>query len=509
MTEVASRRLIAGLYALPIVCAALAAAFYSQFLLTHDSSWYLIATRKFLEGQRLYLDIIEINPPLNFYLTVPALVLADIIQISDTLSYTLFYCALAGASTLWAARLLERSDLANGDRLLFLVVGLVGLFLLPISEFTQREHIMLIFALPYFYLSIIGRDRASIGVFEQFAMGLVAALGLALKPYFLLIPLALLLAGPSREIFKRAFFPANLGLALGLVLYALFVLVFHFEYFTQIVPIATRVYGDFGLSWQTVLFRSEAVALFFLVLLVLWTRNSLDQVGRSLVAGTLGALAVYLIQFKGWNYQALPFSFFTALSALWIAHSRRSFARRETAVLFLVMGAVIFAIGPQLKRGPYDTKMVSPFASFIEAPAPRILVYSTNVSAGFPFTNAVGGQWSSRFPAQWLIPGALIGLQETECGAKPKTCNDLTGILGAARDANTEDFLRNRPDYVFADERKNKSYFGGLAFNYIDFMKDDPRFAQAWSNCRRIGAVERFQYGVWRCDTAKISEPAE
>lgn len=255
--------------------------------------------------------------------------------------------------------------------------------------------------------------------------------------------------------------------------------------------------------------RSEAVALFFLVLLVLWTRSSLDQVSRRLVAGALGALAVYLVQFKGWNYQTIPFSFFAALSALWIAHSRRSFARRKTAALFLVMGAVIFAIAPQLARGPYDTKMVSPFASFIEAPAPRILVYSTNVSAGFPFTNAVGGHWSSRFPAQWFIPGALIGLRETECGAKPETCNELTGIIGTARDANTEDFLRNRPEYVFVDERKNKSYFGGLAFDYIDFMKEDPRFARAWSNCRRIGAVERFQYGVWRCDTPKISEPAE
>ncbi|MEZ5870179.1 MAG: hypothetical protein R3D46_17950 [Defluviimonas denitrificans] len=35
-------------------------------------------TRDWLEGARLYVDIFEVNPPLNFYLTVPPLILSDL-----------------------------------------------------------------------------------------------------------------------------------------------------------------------------------------------------------------------------------------------------------------------------------------------------------------------------------------------------------------------------------------------------------------------------------------------
>ncbi|MCA9170349.1 MAG: hypothetical protein KDB23_21875, partial [Planctomycetales bacterium] len=46
-----------------------AAIFYPMATLNHDSSWYLIATRMWLDGAQLYQDVMETNPPLAFYLT--------------------------------------------------------------------------------------------------------------------------------------------------------------------------------------------------------------------------------------------------------------------------------------------------------------------------------------------------------------------------------------------------------------------------------------------------------
>ena len=34
--------------------------------MNHDTSWLLEATRRWVEGGRLYVDIVEINPPLIF-----------------------------------------------------------------------------------------------------------------------------------------------------------------------------------------------------------------------------------------------------------------------------------------------------------------------------------------------------------------------------------------------------------------------------------------------------------
>ena len=60
--------------ALLVVASAL---FYPQHDLSHDASWYLIATQKFFSGAELYSDIYEINPPLAFYLTIPSLYISN------------------------------------------------------------------------------------------------------------------------------------------------------------------------------------------------------------------------------------------------------------------------------------------------------------------------------------------------------------------------------------------------------------------------------------------------
>ena len=68
-----------------LILAAGAAAFtfYGAQHLNHDSSWYLVATRKWLAGATLYRDVMEINPPLAFFLTAPGLWLADALAIGD------------------------------------------------------------------------------------------------------------------------------------------------------------------------------------------------------------------------------------------------------------------------------------------------------------------------------------------------------------------------------------------------------------------------------------------
>ena len=35
--------------------------------INHDTAWYLYATRAWLDGAQLYVDIVEVNPPLSFY----------------------------------------------------------------------------------------------------------------------------------------------------------------------------------------------------------------------------------------------------------------------------------------------------------------------------------------------------------------------------------------------------------------------------------------------------------
>ena len=55
--------------------------------LNHDSAWYLDATSRWLNGAALYRDIIEVNPPLAFFLTAPALWLSGITGLAPVAVY--------------------------------------------------------------------------------------------------------------------------------------------------------------------------------------------------------------------------------------------------------------------------------------------------------------------------------------------------------------------------------------------------------------------------------------
>ena len=483
-------------YALPILAAVLAAAFYSRFWLSHDDSWYLIATRKFIEGARLYVDVMEVNPPLNFYLTAPALYLADLSGLSDTVAYVLQVCVLGGLSGLWLTRVVLRSDLDRREQAALVAVGLIGLFLLPISEFAQREHLLLVFALPYFMLLVVGPDRIAIGRAEQFAIGLAGMLGLALKPHFLLIPAAIAIVGPWRGLPRRMFAPANLGLAAGLLAYALFTLAAHPEYFSGILGVASKIYGAFGRSTFSVLARWETVAV---VLFALYVRGRLagDATAQRLSAATGAAFLAYLAQFKGWNYHLIPFDFFIGATVVWIAVHAPAPRSGKLARGATAAAIVACTLGVQLERGPYDPVSTRAFAPFIERKGETIMVYSTNVSAAFPFVNAVEGTWASRYPAQWTIPGAYRELQSPRCLESGDPCAEYRRILEDTRVADTEDLVRYRPDLVFVEVRENKSYFGGVPFDFLVFLKEDPSFAREWAHYRKVGSVGKV-VDVWR-----------
>lgn len=470
--------------------------FYPQFWLSHDSSWYLVATRMFLDGKPLYTDIVEINPPLTFYVTAPALLLADFAELSDTAAYTIWVIGASAVSCLLQLCVVSSASIERRDRAVFLIGGLIGLFVLMINEFGQREHWLLIFALPYLYHLILGDKRESTSWQEAALLGLFAFFGLALKPYFLLIPAGIVLAGPIRTLPARIFAPANLALGAALAGYVAFILVVHLEYLTEIVPVATQVYGTFGLGAIIVLVRAQIGAVLLFAGLHWRAGLPTDGITLRLIGSIVGALLCYLAQFKGWNYQVIPLSFFLILGAGWLVYSGTSRANRGFLFGLLSILVILLTLGIQISRGPYNSRYAEEFAAFVDRPGESIVVLSTNVSASFPFVNEVQGKWSSRYPAQWIVPGALVRKTQTDCRSEAKQCAELDRILASTRAAMVEDFSRHRPQLVFVDDRERKSYFGGLEFDYIAFLMEDPEFAGLWSEYRRIG--EAREYEVWR-----------
>lgn len=480
------------LIGLASLCAAL---FYSQFSLNHDSSWYLIATARFLDGATLYRDIIEINPPLAFYLTAPAIAASHLFGITPTIAYFAYCAAIGCVSAIWCHHILHASDLAARQQHVVVFAILVVHFLLPIAEFGQREHLMLLFAMPFFVSQCVLRDADRLQWWHRVGLGVVAALGLLLKPHFLLIPAGIALTRLFQEKNTRIFRdPAYLALAVAGLFYFGFIAALHPAYLDTIVPIAREVYSSYGLTAKQVLFRPELIAFLPLILVIWRGGRSGDLRLQRFVMASLAAAILYAVQFKGWNYQLLPLSAFLVLATAWlVAWNWREL--RGDPIYVAALGLVLFmTLGAQLVRGPYQSATTASFDDWIPHERSSVLVLSTKVSAAFPFVNEVSGRWASRYPAQWLIPGALARLRSSECAADPSGCDEPRRILGFARRSIIADVERYRPDVIFVDEAPQKAYFQGFHFDYLEFLTEDRRFDDAFTCYRREGSA--IGYGV-------------
>ena len=473
----------------------IAALFYSSFDLSHDASWYLIATQKFTSGSELYSEVVEINPPLAFYLTMPAIWLAQIAAISETSAFFLYCSALGGLSTLWCASLVMRADVEEQRRLVVIGAILLIFFVLMVAEFGQREHLMMMFAAPYLLSLVLLSRLRELSWMEHIMLGLMAFLGLALKPYFLAIPAGIVLARllvtkDPRELFLVC----NWTLGLTLIGYVAFIAIQHPLYLDYIVPIAQLVYDGYDISPTGVLLKLEVILLIVMSYALFHMRDELDHECVGALGGLIGATLCYLIQYKGWNYQLLPVSAWLILLIAFLTTRPLKGQKSSPIVRILLIAIPLFLVGSQVLRGPYKSATADEFGAFVQKERQSILVLSTNVSAAFPFVNKVQGDWASRYPATWFIPGAVNKLSRLDCRESNQICSEQKDVLNLARSTMIEDFQRYRPQIVYIDARAHKPYFE-VPFNYSTFLAQDPRFADVWQCYRRIGTAMGFE--VW------------
>lgn len=406
-------------------------AVFASLPLNHDSSWYLDASKRWIEGQQLYTDVMEINPPLAFYETVGLS-----LGLLTKKAFVGGVCGAVALSSLWCARL-SRSGL----------ICLAALLIGGLPAFGQRDHLAIIFALPYLMAGKTGRR-------EGIALGLVAFLGVGLKPHFLLIPLlATLGRAIQARTWREIFTSANWALGLACVAYVSFVWLAHPAYFAEMIPLGQAVYDAYGVPVlnQPLIWAGLAVALCGL------------RVGTlPLALSLLGATGAYVLQGKGWTYQLIPSATLTLILgwSLW----------RQIAPPMRVLAAsgAIFSAALLMSGGPYQR--VAPI------PVPKgtkVLFLSVRVSAAYPMVQEAGSINTSRYPAIWPVPGAWRTLQDPAASETRKA--KAREILAETRHNIVSDILAGQPVAIFADSSPRQLYFDG-PFDWIAFISADPRF---------------------------------
>lgn len=487
--------------------------------INHDSAWFLDATARWLDGARLYVDVVETNPPLAFWLTAPVIWIARATGLFAPHVFVLCVFALIVASLALTRRLLAGAPdlpaaLARGIVPAAALVFVAG----PLRDFGQREHLATILALPYFVLLALrlrgaGREENTPGPGLAVLVGFAAALGLALKPYFLFAPaLAELYFAIRGRNPRRLLRPESLTLAAAILAYAAAIPLLAPAYLDHLLPLGQAVFqAGYGAPPAVALYAGRYFLLALAAGLALraMTRPALRLAGPFaafadiFLIWALGFAAAYFVQMKGWSYHLYPLGAGIALAgaamlagALAAAAPDQKRRRRICAAWAALVVALPFA-GVATDYARYGT--------FARAAAPlvrqhaaggTIYVFSSNVSATYPLVTYAGIRSASRFQALWPLPGLVRRRAAGE--AAGEEVSGLDRIEAYLRDAVAEDFTRNRPALVLIDDRARKSYFGALDFDYLDFFGREPRFAAIWANYAEIDRIGDFRVFVRR-----------
>ncbi len=453
----------------------------------HDVAWYLIATREWEGGSALYTSLMEVNPPLNFYFTLPALWIADVTGISDTNAQYVTLGLLFFVSLFWAARVLRHAVVDTARLALILLLVCLSILLPGLSTIAQRDQILVLFLLPWAlneaFVPNAPRNRAV-------PAALFAALGICLKPHFVIFPLAVsLLNCMERRTFRPLFATANWVFLLAGLAYIAFVRLVHPAYFTEMVGIALQVYGAYakpGLEVLSAIAKAMGLVAFAVVLSV--RTYGTDRAFRVFLALAAAGLGTYFLQGTGFTYHKVPFLSFGALACALSFRQLPRVGAQQTISGAVTAGLLVLASAPHFYRS-MPAEEIMDAARGLDA-VNGVMTLSSNVYAGPPVAFRLGTFWASRYPAQWLVPGAVNQLAVADCKSVPAHCETLFRILDRNRSDIIADIVRTTPDLLVVD--KASSHFDRPGFDWLGFLAVDPHWPGILAGYHRVAETPRF-----------------
>jgi hypothetical protein len=144
-----------------------------------------------------------------------------------------------------------------------------------------------------------------------------------------------------------------------------------------------------------------------------------------------------------------------------------------------------------LQLGPYDNPVSAAVRRAVPQLGPTSRVYALGqwLRPGVSLAADLGGTWCSRYPALWPLPGAVLARSGP---------HQLEAARVARRvvDAVVADFEACRPTVVVVEPPSLTLRRAAPTFDYLAFMRADPRFEALWRDYR-LAATLRSGHRVW------------
>ena len=481
--------------------------------INHDVAAILDMSRRWIAGDRIYRDIIDVNTPLVFVIYAIPQLLARILGGSGAHWLVVFVALLTLSSCLGSIALMRRfhgRSYPVGTAAFTLFVPFALIALPPDNSFGQREHLMLILALPWFICTSIRPSRSPASTTACFLIGFAAGIGFSIKPQFLPIPgmvgmYILACIGPKRTFRDPLFWGVIAAIFFHIALATLVIP----EYGRSVLPLVLRLYTQIGGSDPISVLTGRVLLPSLIMLAATFAAATTLREGqkpiRVLVVAGLGSAIAAVTQGKGWLYQTYPAE---ALALLAMTMTVAGMIDRYTALALernrfpsvLIASAIIGVMWiqnimfdpPFKKQQNFSNSQTNQLMSIVEKHAinHRILVFSPGINPFYPMINYTDMEMTMRFQTMWPLQGAYA-----ECLASGRLYTppkDMDPTERMIFDAITHDFITRRPDLIIVDRVPGVPRCRAEVFSYLDYFLQSQEFANAFAEYRTFQEMERY-----------------
>lgn len=276
--------------------------------LNHDIAWIITSADKMMSGATFGKDVIAANPPLVWYLSYPIVFLNDAFRIPAPTAFRLVLTITALTSAFWSWSIAKRTSFKEAANWL-LLSSLFVFFLDAYRDFGQRDYLAFLLCLPYLCMAASQHEGRKHSRFECIAVGVLAGIGWAFKPYFLAVPVFVEIVLFRRSQLKFHFRTEVIAAVLTIFAYVAFLIVNEKQYLFEAIPMIKKIYWGFEshtmLVIETTLVELAVTAMCGWMLFRGWQKA--PTIAKVIFAASVAFLLSYFVQNKGYSYHQAPF----------------------------------------------------------------------------------------------------------------------------------------------------------------------------------------------------------
>jgi hypothetical protein len=476
-----------------------------------DMGFLLDEAARALNGARLYVDLVDMNPPLIVVLNMRAVLAAHALGIPEILAYRLG-CAAAMLGVLllsgWLLRRLLAGEVGVSRAILLLLT--FALFVLPGQDFGEREHLLAGLLIPYLLLTATRAAGCPIPPGIAALVGRLAASAFALKPQFVVLWIAVeACLRVSRRVRPARLLPETVALAGFLLLYAVAILLWAPGYIrlARLLagPYARFLYVPF---WE-LLIRGPGALLTVFALLASVSLQRYARHRELLGVLTLGALACLVAgaaQQKGFSYHFYPS---IALSTMvlgvavlgshdsvrnWVSSVYRVIALSVVATVVLGAGvkAAVSIVRPPRDLEQRNMERLVPVVR-ARAGGETVYVMSYNISSAYPLINYAGARSASRFAQLWILASAYMDQLKGSHPLRYHTPSEMSPSERFLNQAVLEDLQEQRPKLLIVLQHARDLPINGFRrLDYVAYFSRDPRIHRIFEKYQFVTELEGY-----------------